>query len=69
MAAILVSQNNNMASMLVYPKPILWDLNSFFLLTLSFFVINVRITAGAEVGQLKKLRLGEHKRGLVCYSR
>ena len=69
MAAILVSQNNNMASMLVHPKPILWDLNSFFLLTLSFFVINVRITAGAEVGQLKKLRLGERKRGLVCYSR
>ena len=39
-AAILVSQNNEMAAMLV-SQPILWELNSFLMQTLSFVPINL----------------------------
>ena len=38
--AILVSQNNETAAMLV-SKPILWELNSFLMQTLSFVPINL----------------------------
>ena len=41
-AAILVSQNNETAAMLVQcPKPILWEFNSFLMQTLSFVPINL----------------------------
>ena len=40
MLAILVSQNNETAAMLC-PKPIVWELNSFLMQTLSFVPINL----------------------------
>ena len=39
-AAIFVSQNNETAAMLS-PKPVLWELNSFLMQTLSFVPINL----------------------------
>ena len=40
-AAILVSQNNEMVAM--FPKSVLWELNSFLMQTLSFVPINLHI--------------------------
>ena len=40
-AAILVSQNNEMVAM--FPKSVLWELNSFLIQTLSFVPINLHI--------------------------
>ena len=39
--AILVSHNNKTAAMLVCPKPVLWEMNSFLMQTLSFVPINL----------------------------